>query len=146
MSINSEIKSVTRRIVERSKPRREAYLDRIQRSRDAGPRRTALSCGNLAHGFAACMIEDKANLARDVAPNLAIVTAYNDMLSAHQPFEQFPDIIRQAAREAGGVAQGAGGVPAMCDGGTQGQGGTHCYIPVHAGLAQPGCLATNFRP
>jgi phosphogluconate dehydratase len=123
MSINSEIKSVTRRIVERSKPRREAYLDRIQRSRDQGPRRTALSCGNLAHGFAACMIEDKANLASDVAPNLAIVTAYNDMLSAHQPFEQFPEIIRQAAREAGGVAQVAGGVPAMCDGVTQGQDG-----------------------
>src|SRR5690606_5986046 len=86
-------------------------------------RRTRLSCSNLAHGFAACPAADKAGLAGDVVPNLGIITAYNDMLSAHQPLEHFPEIIRQAAREAGGVAQVASGVPAMCDGVTQGQAG-----------------------
>lgn len=123
MAMKSEILAVTGRIVERSKPHRETYLDRIRHGREAGPHRATLSCGNLAHGFAACMAGDKASLAGDVAPNLGIVTAYNDMLSAHQPFERFPDLIREAAREAGGVAQVAGGVPAMCDGVTQGQPG-----------------------
>src|SRR3546814_5221770 len=98
-------------------------LDRLRRAAEAGPRRTTLSCGNLAHGFAACGLSDKQALKGAVVPNLAIITAYNDMLSAHQPFERFPEIIRQAARDAGGVAQVAGGVPAMCDGVTQGQPG-----------------------
>ena len=123
MAVQTEIQAVTARIVERSKPHREAFLDRIGRAREAGPHRATLSCGNLAHGFAACMAGDKASLAGDVVPNLGIVTAYNDMLSAHQPFERFPELIREAAREAGGVAQVAGGVPAMCDGVTQGQPG-----------------------
>jgi phosphogluconate dehydratase len=82
-----------------------------------------LSCGNLAHGFAVCSPAEKAALAADVVPNLGIITAYNDMLSAHQPYETFPALIREAAREVGGVAQVAGGVPAMCDGVTQGQPG-----------------------
>ncbi len=85
--------------------------------------RSTLSCGNLAHGFAVCSPRDKEALAGDVVPNLGIITAYNDMLSAHQPFETYPALIRQAASEAGGVAQVAGGVPAMCDGVTQGQPG-----------------------
>src|SRR5690606_108449 len=88
-----------------------------------GPRRAMLSCGNLAHGFAACAPQDKAVLSGDTVPNLGIITAYNDMLSAHQPYETFPMLIKEAAREAGGVAQVAAGVPAMCDGGTQGQAG-----------------------
>src|SRR5690606_1984882 len=88
-----------------------------------GPHRTVLSCGNLAHGFAACMPRDKQALAGDTVPNLGIITAYNDMLSAHQPYETFPRLIKEAAHEAGGVAQVAGGVPAMCDGVTQGQPG-----------------------
>jgi phosphogluconate dehydratase len=88
-----------------------------------GPHRSALSCGNLAHAIAACGAEDKTALAEGSAGNIGIVTAYNDMLSAHQPYERFPDMIRAAARAAGGSAQVAGGVPAMCDGVTQGQPG-----------------------
>jgi phosphogluconate dehydratase len=88
-----------------------------------GPHRSTLSCGNLAHGFAACGPNGQGQPFRDVVPNLGIITAYNDMLSAHQPFETYPELIRKAAREAGGVAQVAGGVPAMCDGVTQGQPG-----------------------
>lgn len=121
--VNATVSAVTERIVERSKPTREIYLQRIADRISQGPKRSRLSCGNLAHGFAACGTTDKANLKDDVVPNLGIITAYNDMLSAHQPFETFPELIRQAAREAGGVAQVAGGVPAMCDGVTQGQAG-----------------------
>lgn len=123
MSADSRIEAITKRIVERSKPTREAYLDRTRRAISKGVHRSTLSCGNLAHGFAVCSPADKAALAGDVVPNLGIITAYNDMLSAHQPFETYPALIRQAASEAGGVAQVAGGVPAMCDGVTQGQPG-----------------------
>jgi len=123
MTARREIEAITQRIAERSKPAREAYLARVEAAISAGPHRTVLSCGNLAHGFAACAPGDKARLSGDVAPNLAIITTYNDMLSAHQPLETFPAIIREAAREAGGVAQVAGGVPAMCDGVTQGRPG-----------------------
>ena len=87
------------------------------------PTAPCLSCGNLAHGFAVCRPSEKAALGGDRVPNLGIITSYNDMLSAHQPFETFPALIKQAAREAGGIAQVAGGVPAMCDGVTQGQPG-----------------------
>jgi len=123
MPLNSVVAEVTRRVVERSRPRREEYLARIAAARDSGPHRKRLSCGNLAHGFAACGAGDKAALRAGHAPNLAIVTAYNDMLSAHQPFERFPELIRAAAREVGATAQVAGGVPAMCDGVTQGRAG-----------------------
>ena len=123
MSLDGRIAAVTERIAQRSRPARQRYLDRIERAREAGPRREALSCGNLAHAFAACGHDDKEDLAGSPKPNIGIVTAYNDMLSAHQPYERFPEIIRQAVREAGGVAQVAGGVPAMCDGVTQGQTG-----------------------
>jgi phosphogluconate dehydratase len=123
MAADTRIETITRRLVERSKPTREAYIDRVRRAAGQGPHRSALACGNLAHGFAACGPSDKEALAGDRLPNLGIITAYNDMLSAHQPYERFPDMIREAAREAGGVAQVAGGVPAMCDGVTQGQPG-----------------------
>ncbi|UIK06127.1 phosphogluconate dehydratase [Neorhizobium galegae] len=123
MAAHSSIEAITARIVERSKPHREAYLDRVRRAATRGPHRSTLSCGNLAHGFAVCSPAEKDALAGDVVPNLGIITAYNDMLSAHQPYETFPPIIREAAREAGGIAQVAGGVPAMCDGVTQGQPG-----------------------
>ncbi|MCJ8307874.1 MAG: phosphogluconate dehydratase [Rhizobiaceae bacterium] len=117
------ITAVTERIIERSKPSREAYLDRVRSAAESGPHRSALSCTNLVHGFAACSSGDKSALAGDVVPNLAIITSFNDMLSAHQPFETYPEQIKAAAREAGGVAQVASGVPAMCDGVTQGQKG-----------------------
>ncbi|BBG02363.1 MULTISPECIES: phosphogluconate dehydratase [Pseudonocardia] len=116
---------VTRRVIARSATTRSAYLQRIRAARPpamAGPGRESLGCANLAHGAAACG-PDKLTLTATPARNLAIVTAYNDMLSAHQPFEGYPELIRAAAREAGGVAQVAGGVPAMCDGITQGRAG-----------------------
>ena len=123
MSVRQPIQEVTERIAVRSAERRAAYLDRLAAAREAGVNRAVLSCGNLAHGFAACSSADKAKLAGDRALNLGIVTSYNDMLSAHQPFETYPDIIKAAAREIGATAQVAGGVPAMCDGITQGQAG-----------------------
>ena len=123
MSASKAIEAITGRIVERSRPHREAYLARIDAAIGAGVHRSTLSCGNLAHGFAACGAHDKQVLTGDRVPNLGIITAYNDMLSAHQPFETFPRLIKDAAREAGGVAQVAGGVPAMCDGVTQGMPG-----------------------
>ena len=115
------VASVTERIVKRSSATRSAYLRKIDAAAAKGRVRSALSCSNLAHGFAACGAVDKERLTGDDAHNIAIVTAYNDMLSAHQPYERFPSIIREAARAAGGTAQVAGGTPAMCDGVTQGQ-------------------------
>jgi phosphogluconate dehydratase len=123
MPVTEKIAAITDKIVERSLSSRRRYLDRIEKARDSAPRRSRLGCANQAHGFAACGPSDKAMLREGACSNLAIVTAYNDMLSAHQPFERFPDIIRQAAREAGATAQVAGGVPAMCDGVTQGEAG-----------------------
>ncbi|MDI3262871.1 MAG: phosphogluconate dehydratase [Fulvimonas sp.] len=121
---NPTVAEVTRRLVERSRATRAAYLQRIDAAgRSDGPRRAALSCGNLAHGFAACAAPDKAALREGRGPNLGIVTAYNDMLSAHQPYERYPALIREMARRHGATAQVAGGVPAMCDGITQGRAG-----------------------
>jgi phosphogluconate dehydratase len=115
--------AVTARVVERSAAERRAYLDRIAAASQRGPQRSRLACGNLAHGFAACSPPEKQALAAAERPNIAIVSAYNDMLSAHQPFETYPAEIKRAAWVAGGVAQHAGGVPAMCDGVTQGRQG-----------------------
>src|SRR5579859_5498741 len=122
-ALNSIVAAVTARIVERSRPTREAYLARMAAAASDRPQRTDLGCANIAHGFAACASDDKSALRAGAKPNVAIVSAYNDMLSAHQPLEHFPDVIKQAVREAGGVAQFAGGVPAMCDGVTQGRAG-----------------------
>src|SRR3954452_16716509 len=123
MSLHATIARVTDRIVDRSRPLRRPYLDRMRRAREEGPKRAHLACGNQAHAYAAMTDADKDVLKTDSAGNLGIVTAYNDMLSAHQPYEVYPEIIRRAAREMGGTAQVAGGVPAMCDGVTQGQTG-----------------------
>lgn len=120
--LHPTIAKVTERIIARSRPRRRQYLDLIERGRDAGTNRAQLSCGNLAHGFAASG-EDKAVIRTGQAMNIGIVTAYNDMLSAHQPYGRYPEAIKIAAREVGATAQVAGGVPAMCDGVTQGQAG-----------------------
>lgn len=117
------LKKVTERIIARSKASREQYLARTQKAAGKWPKRAGLSCTNLAHGYAGCGAGDKVALRGDKQPNIAIVSAYNDMLSAHQPYEKFPAIIKQAAHEAGAVAQFAGGVPAMCDGVTQGEPG-----------------------
>ncbi len=122
MPLHPTIAEVTARIVARSRNDRARYLDRCRRMAERGPSRAHLSCGNIAHA-AAAMGPDKEAVAGGRIPNLGIVTAYNDMLSAHQPFERFPALIRGAARAAGGTAQVAGGVPAMCDGVTQGRPG-----------------------
>src|SRR6185312_673219 len=123
MTARSDIEAITERIRERSRASRELYLERLAQAAGRSANRAVLSCGNLAHGFASCAPGEKAVLSGDTVPNLGIITSYNDMLSAHQPFETYPQIIKQAAHEAGGIAQVAGGVPAMCDGVTQGQPG-----------------------
>ncbi len=122
MPLNSTIARVTDRIRARSAESRRRYLDQMARARDSGTARAHLACGNQAHAYAA-MGTDKDALAEGRAPNIGIVTAYNDMLSAHQPYEGYPALIRAAVRRAGATAQVAGGVPAMCDGVTQGQAG-----------------------
>ena len=123
MSLHPTVAEVTDRISARSADSREAYLERIRAAAATGPARGDLGCANLAHGFAACGADEKLLLRAAQRPNVAIVSAYNDMLSAHQPLERYPRLIKQAVREAGGVAQFAGGVPAMCDGITQGRAG-----------------------
>lgn len=117
------IRRVTDRIIGRSAATRSKYLEQTRAAAGKGPRRGTLACGNLAHGFAACAADDKAKLKSGTEPNIAIVSAYNDMLSAHQPLERYPALIKDAVRKVGAVAQFAGGVPAMCDGVTQGQPG-----------------------
>ena len=122
MALNPILARVTDRIIERSRPTRRRYLDLMSEQKERGMSRPRLSCGNFAHGFAAAG-EDKEAIKRQAGPNIGIVTAYNDMLSAHQPYGRYPEQIKIFAREAGATAQVAGGVPAMCDGVTQGQPG-----------------------
>jgi phosphogluconate dehydratase len=122
MSLHPVIASVTDRIIERSKPTRRRYLELMAEQKERGIDRPRLSCGNFAHGFAASG-EDKAAISTLAGPNIGIVTAYNDMLSAHQPYGRYPEQMKVFAREVGATAQVAGGVPAMCDGVTQGQPG-----------------------
>lgn len=123
MLLNETLINVTKRIIKRSQPYRSEYLARLNLNinNSEGMQRNMLSCTNLAHGFAAFPICDKIKLKQVHVPSVAIISSYNDMLSAHQPFENFPQIIKNAVRDAGGIAQFAGGVPAMCDGITQGQ-------------------------
>jgi phosphogluconate dehydratase len=122
MMINPTIKIVTDRITKRSEATRSLYLNKMNDARKEGPKRAHLSCGNQAHAYAP-VPEDQKRLIDGAGGNIGIINAYNDMLSAHQPFEKYPDIIKKAARLAGGTAQVAAGVPAMCDGITQGQTG-----------------------
>ena len=123
MSMNPTIQKVTERIIKRSAKSRAAYLKAVEANIRPGPRRKRLSEGNVAHATAACPVLEKTELLGAKWANIGIVTAYNDMLSAHQPFENYPDLIKHAARRNGATAQVAGGVPAMCDGVTQGQDG-----------------------
>jgi phosphogluconate dehydratase len=141
MTLHPGIAQVTDRIRERSRRTRAAYLAMIESSRQQGPNRSRLSCANLAHGFAACGPGDKAAIKGGIAPNIGIVTAYNDMLSAHQPFETYPAILRDAARAAGATAQVAGGVPAMCDGVTQGRVGMELSLFSRDVIAQATAIA-----
>jgi len=123
MTISKEIEKVTKRIIDRSMSGRHQYLKRIEDASSNVVVRSSLSCGNLAHGMAACNTTDKKIIAKELAANLAIITSYNDMLSAHQPYQTYPDLIKKTASNLGVTAQVAGGVPAMCDGITQGQTG-----------------------
>ncbi|MEY8875788.1 MAG: dihydroxy-acid dehydratase, partial [Leptothrix sp. (in: b-proteobacteria)] len=118
--MKSQIVDITARIRERSRPTRDAYLQRVQAmlQRPRGPER--LGCANVAHAFAALPGADKFRVVAEKAPNIGIVTAYNDVLSAHQPYEGYPALIRAEAHKLGATAQVAGGTPAMCDGVTQG--------------------------
>jgi phosphogluconate dehydratase len=122
MTLHPAVAAVTARIVERSRPTRGRYLDLIRDARERGIDRSRMACGNLAHGFAASG-EDKPAIRAGGAMNIGIVTAYNDMLSAHQPYHRYPEQMKLWAREVGATAQVAGGTPAMCDGVTQGQPG-----------------------
>ena len=122
MAINLVIQSVTEKIQKRTEKKRLSYLNRMNEARKDGPRRAHLTCGNQAHAYAP-VVDDQKRLIEGVGGNIGIITAYNDMLSAHQPFQSYPDLIKKAARIAGGTAQVAAGVPAMCDGITQGQTG-----------------------
>jgi phosphogluconate dehydratase len=121
--MNPKVIAITKRIIERSATTRSRYLERIAQAKGNGRTRTTLPCGNLAHGFAACSSAEKADLTAAKKADIAIISAYNDMLSAHQPYQDYPALIKKAVREHGGVAQFAGGVPAMCDGVTQGEPG-----------------------
>lgn len=120
MALHKELESVTKRIQKRSEKTRSAYLDRMNMARKNGANRAHLTCGNQAHAYAP-MGKDQGVLAQAKSANIGIITAYNDMLSAHQPFQYYPDLIKEAAREVGATAQVAAGIPAMCDGITQGQ-------------------------
>lgn len=145
MPVNAVISAVTEKIIARSGRSRRSYLERIKAARAGQPSRKSLGCANLAHGFAGCGAGDKAMLREGSGPNLAIVTAYNDMLSAHQPLERFPAIVREAARQAGGRAQVAGGVPAMCDGVTQGETGMELSLFSRDVIALATVLALSHR-
>ncbi len=143
MSLHPKIEAITARIVKRSAPSRAAYLAGIDQAVRNGPNRTPLSCANLAHVFAACGDTDKARLRADATPNLGIITAYNDMLSAHQPYEHYPERIRALARSLGATAQVAGGVPAMCDGVTQGRGGMELSLFSRDVIAQAAAIGLS---
>ena len=121
--MHSVVEQVTNDIIKRSRATRTLYLARVEAAVEKEPHRAGLACGNLAHAFAACPAAEKADLSTDKKANIAIISAYNDMLSAHEPYKDAPALIKEAIKEAGGVAQFAGGVPAMCDGVTQGQAG-----------------------
>ncbi len=121
--LNLKVKQITDRIIERSKVSRAQYLAKIEKARSKTVHRAQLACGNLAHGFAACQPDEKSTLKNMLHSDIAIVSSYNDMLSAHRPYELYPEIIKKALNELGAVGQVAAGVPAMCDGVTQGQDG-----------------------
>ena len=141
--LNTTVGAITERIRQRSAPTRAAYLQRIEQARQQGPLRKNLSCTNLAHALAASPDQDKDWLRLFERPNIAIVSAYNDMLSAHQPLEDYPKRIKAAARKVGAVAQFAGGVPAMCDGVTQGQDGMELSLFSRDVIAQATAIALS---
>jgi phosphogluconate dehydratase len=143
VEMHDVVADVTARLVERSAATRTAYLRRIRASDERGPARGRLGCANLAHGFAAADPADKPVLRGGTKPNLAIVTSYNDMLSAHQPYGDYPPVLKRAAIRAGGIAQVAGGVPAMCDGVTQGRAGMQLSLYSRDVIAMSAAIALS---
>jgi len=141
--MNHIIEEITQRIIERSKDARAHYLAKIDKARRQGPHRGALSCGNLAHGFAACNKEDKSDLRSMTKANIAIVSSYNDMLSAHQPYESYPQRLKDAISAVGSVGQFAGGVPAMCDGVTQGNPGMELSLMSRDNIAMGAAIGLS---
>ncbi|MDH0304627.1 MULTISPECIES: phosphogluconate dehydratase [unclassified Pseudomonas] len=141
--MHPRILEVTERLIARSRRTRERYLELIRGAASDGPMRASLQCANFAHGVAACGGEDKQTLRLMNAANVAIVSAYNDMLSAHQPYQHFPEQIKQALREVGSVGQFAGGVPAMCDGVTQGEPGMELAIASREVIAMSTAIALS---
>ena len=141
--MHPRILEVTQRLVERSRATRERYLQLIRGAASDGPMRASLQCANFAHGVAGCGSDDKQTLRLMNAANVAIVSAYNDMLSAHQPYQHFPAQIKQALREVGSVGQFAGGVPAMCDGVTQGEPGMELAIASREVIAMSTAVALS---
>lgn len=141
--LHATVAEVTERIKRRSAASRADYLRRLEAAADARPLRHRLSCGNLAHGFAACGSQEKARLRGELSPNIAIVSAYNDMLSAHQPLGAYPTLIKEALADTGATAQFAGGVPAMCDGVTQGQPGMQLSLFSRDVIAQATAIALS---
>ena len=143
MTVKAELQAVTDRIAERSAQTRAGYLQACRDNMRPGPRRIRLTEGNIAHASAACPVLEKTQLLGAKWPNIGIVTAYNDMLSAHQPFKDYPDLIKHAARRNGATAQVAGGVPAMCDGVTQGQDGMELSLFSRDVIAQATAIALS---
>ncbi|MGP5873620.1 phosphogluconate dehydratase [Pseudomonas aeruginosa] len=141
--MHPRVLEVTRRIQARSAATRQRYLEMVRAAASKGPHRGTLPCGNLAHGVAACGESDKQTLRQMNQANVAIVSAYNDMLSAHQPFERFPGLIKQALHEIGSVGQFAGGVPAMCDGVTQGEPGMELSLASRDVIAMSTAIALS---
>jgi len=141
--MHPRILEVTERLIARSRPTRERYLQLIRGAASDGPMRAKLQCANFAHGVAGCGADDKQSLRMMNAANVAIVSAYNDMLSAHQPYERYPEQIKQALREIGSVGQFAGGVPAMCDGVTQGEPGMELGIASREVIAMSTAVALS---
>jgi phosphogluconate dehydratase len=141
--MHPRVLEVTQRLIERSRPTRERYLAMIHGAATDGPQRGKLQCANFAHGVAGCGAQDKHQLRLLNAANVAIVSAYNDMLSAHQPYEHYPAVIKAALREMGSVGQFAGGVPAMCDGVTQGEPGMELSIASRETIAMATAVALS---
>jgi len=141
--MNPIVAKVTNDIIERSRALRTQYLKDMKKAEEQGPHRGKLSCGNLAHGFAACQPQDKQKLTLMEEANVGIVSSYNDMLSAHQPYESYPNQIKAAVQEMGSIAQFAGGVPAMCDGVTQGQDGMELSLFSRDNIAQGAAIALS---
>ena len=141
--MHPRILEVTERLIARSRDTRERYLQLIRGAASEGPMRGKLQCANFAHGVAACGPEDKQSLRMMNAANIAIVSSYNEMLSAHQPYEHFPNQIKQALRDIGSVGQFAGGVPAMCDGVTQGEPGMELAIASREVIAMSTAVALS---